>query len=215
VGGFAGGSFRFISEDDLYSRDSSFWQAWEDMFKEKIENIRDSERTWLTKFMYVLALNVFFLWLSPLAVSTATFALCVLLKVPLTPAKVFTAISTFRIMQEPLRLFPQALMAVSQAANSFDRLDKYLWSGELDPKAVERLPCGGEYDVEIEDGSFKWDPKSDRVTLKDVNVKIPHGAFVAIVGMVGSGKSALLSAVLGEIPKLSGSVGYSLHSFLS
>ncbi|KAG0583130.1 hypothetical protein KC19_3G111800 [Ceratodon purpureus] len=181
-------------------------QAWEDTFKEKIENIRNSERTWLTKFMYVLAMNVFFLWLSPLAVSTATFALCVLLNVALTPAKVFTAISTFRIMQEPLRLFPQALMAFSQAVDSFDRLDKYMLSGELDPDAVERLPFGGEYVVEIEDGSFKWDLKSDRPTLKDVNVKVPHGAFVAIVGMAGSGKSALLSAVLGEIPKLSGSV---------
>ena len=39
-------------------------------------------------------------------------------------------------------------------------------------------------------------------------MKVPHGAFVAIVGMVGSGKSAILSAVLGEMPKLSGTVSY-------
>lgn len=97
-------------------------------------------------------------------------------------------------------------MAISQAKNSFDRLDQYMGSGELDPSAVERLPLGGDYDVEVEDGNFKWDPKNDRPTLKDVNVKVPHGAFVAVVGMVGSGKSALLSAVLGEMPKLSGSV---------
>lgn len=164
----------------------------------------------MTKFMYVLAMNIFFLWLSPLAVSTATFGLCVLIGEPLTPGKVFTAIATFRIMQEPLRLFPQALMAISQAINSFDRLDKYMWSGELDPSAVARLPVGssGENAVEIENGTFKWDSESERPTLKDVNVKVPHGAFVAIVGMVGSGKSAILSAVLGEMPKLSGTVSY-------
>uniref|UniRef100_A0A7I4EJX7 Uncharacterized protein n=1 Tax=Physcomitrium patens TaxID=3218 RepID=A0A7I4EJX7_PHYPA len=181
-------------------------QAWEDIFKRKIEEIRNSERKWLAKFMYVLAINVFLLWLSPIAFSTATFALCVLLKVPLTSAKVFTAISTFRIMQEPLRLFPQALVTISQAIDSFDRLDNYMCSGEVDPSAVEELPLGGKFDVEIENGNFKWDPASDRPTLKDVNVKVKHGTFVAIVGMVGSGKSAVLSAVLGEMTKLSGSV---------
>lgn len=192
-----------------------FSQAWEDMFKKKIEDVRHFELTWLSKFVYVLAMNIFFLWLSPLAVSTATFALCVWLKVPLTPAKVFTVISTFRIMQEPLRLFPQSLMAISQAIRSFDQLDKYMWSRELDPNAVEKLPLGGEYDVEIEDGNFKWNPESERPTLKDVNVKIPHGSFVAIVGMVGSGKSDVLSAVLGEMTNLSGSVRYLTHSSLS
>lgn len=93
-----------------------------------------------------------------------------------------------------------------------------MWSGELDPSAVEKLPLGGEYDVEIENASFKWDLEGERPTLKDVNVKVPHGAFVAIVGMVGSGKSAVLSAVLGEMPKLSGTVSHiplSLKSWLN
>lgn len=90
-----------------------------------------------------------------------------------------------------------------------------MWSGELDPNAVEKLPLGGEYDVEIKDGNFKWDPESERLTLKDLNVKVPHGSFVAIVGMVGSGKSDVLSAVLGEMINLSGSVRYLTHSSIS
>ncbi len=43
-------------------------------------------------------------------------------------------------------------------------------------------------------------------TLKSVSIKIRRGAFTAIVGEVGSGKSSLLYALLGEIPKESGSV---------
>ncbi|KAG3283750.1 multidrug resistance-associated protein 1-like [Ictidomys tridecemlineatus] len=37
-------------------------------------------------------------------------------------------------------------------------------------------------------------------------MKIPEGAFVAIVGQVGSGKSSVLSAILGEMQKLTGVV---------
>lgn len=39
-----------------------------------------------------------------------------------------------------------------------------------------------------------------------LNVCIPEGFLVAVVGHVGSGKSSLLSALLGEMDKLEGTV---------
>lgn len=39
-----------------------------------------------------------------------------------------------------------------------------------------------------------------------INVHIPRGSLVAVVGNVGSGKSSLLSAMLGETEKRSGHV---------
>lgn len=41
-------------------------------------------------------------------------------------------------------------------------------------------------------------------TLRDINLKVRRGELVAIVGMVGSGKSSLLQALLGEMEKRSG-----------
>ncbi|CAM6100625.1 unnamed protein product [Calypogeia fissa] len=181
-------------------------QAWEDKFKERIEATRVTERSWLKKFVYTLSVNIYILWQSPIIVATATFALCVLVREELTPSKVFTAMSTFRIMQEPLRLFPTALMNISQALNSFDRLTKYFLSEELDMAAVERHPVGSKFSVEVEGGVFKWESEEESPTLKNINFKVERGSLVAIVGMVGSGKSSLLSAVLGEVPKLSGKV---------
>ncbi|KAJ3027434.1 UNVERIFIED_CONTAM: ATP-binding cassette sub- C member 8 [Siphonaria sp. JEL0065] len=45
-----------------------------------------------------------------------------------------------------------------------------------------------------------------RTIIEDLNVTIKKGEFVAIVGQVGSGKSSLLSSILGELHKSSGSV---------
>ena len=39
-----------------------------------------------------------------------------------------------------------------------------------------------------------------------VNLKMDHGKLVAVVGQVGSGKSSLISAMLGELKKLDGHV---------
>ena len=45
-----------------------------------------------------------------------------------------------------------------------------------------------------------------KLTLKNINVKIPKGKLVAVVGPVGAGKSSFLSALLGEMEKYSGKV---------
>ena len=39
-----------------------------------------------------------------------------------------------------------------------------------------------------------------------INVSVPKGNLVAVVGSVGCGKSSLVSAILGEMEKLEGSV---------
>lgn len=44
------------------------------------------------------------------------------------------------------------------------------------------------------------------VNIFSINVEIEKGKLVAIVGHVGSGKSSLLSALLGETEKLQGNV---------
>lgn len=44
------------------------------------------------------------------------------------------------------------------------------------------------------------------VIVDRINIHVPRGSLVAVVGHVGSGKSSLLSAMLGETEKRSGRV---------
>ena len=57
----------------------------------------------------------------------------------------------------------------------------------------------------MEKASFVW-AKDEAPTLKDVNLEIKQGKLVAVVGQVGAGKTSLVSAILGEMEKVSGSV---------
>jgi ABC-type multidrug transport system fused ATPase/permease subunit len=52
-------------------------------------------------------------------------------------------------------------------------------------------------------GTYGWDPAREP-NLIDVSFAIPRGALCIVVGAVGSGKSCLLAALLGEMPCLSG-----------
>ena len=45
-----------------------------------------------------------------------------------------------------------------------------------------------------------------RPALQDITARIPTGSLTMLVGPVGSGKTSLLSAIMGEITKLGGTV---------
>ena len=59
----------------------------------------------------------------------------------------------------------------------------------------------------VKNGSFAWDSKvREKPILKNINLNIKRGQLVAIVGPVGSGKSSLIFALIGEMNKINGKV---------
>jgi ABC-type transport system involved in cytochrome bd biosynthesis fused ATPase/permease subunit len=56
-------------------------------------------------------------------------------------------------------------------------------------------------------GSFKWGPETPAV-LHDLNLEVSRGSLIAVVGAVGSGKSTLMQAILGELYPVDESVAH-------
>ncbi|XVF81080.1 hypothetical protein PTKIN_Ptkin15bG0127600 [Pterospermum kingtungense] len=182
-------------------------QAWEDRYRVKLEEMRGVEFKWLRKALYSQAFITFIFWSSPIFVAAVTFATSILLGGQLTAGSVLSALATFRILQEPLRNFPDLVSMMAQTKVSLDRISGFLQEEELQEDATIVLPRGmSKVAIEIKDGEFGWDPPSSRPTLYGIQVKVERGMRVAVCGMVGSGKSSFLSCILGEIPKISGEV---------
>ena len=102
---------------------------------------------------------------------------------------------------------------------SIKRIDRYLNSPELNENAVTKLnssskngdilnnhtpivknlSSSNETAVKMIDTSYKWSNDDPKLCLENISFEIPKRSLVAVVGQVGSGKSSLLSAILGEM----------------
>lgn len=105
----------------------------------------------------------------------------------------------------PLKDFAKAGYNIPKGLASMERVDKILKAENPIKEPVNPLPLHGMNDrIEFKDLSFSYDGK--REVLKHVNLMVPKGQIIALVGQSGSGKSTLVDLLpryhdvqLGEI----------------
>ena len=95
----------------------------------------------------------------------------------------------------PLKEFSKAFYNVPQGLASMDRIDKILKAENnitdpAEPKTLDNLEKG----IEFKDVTFHY-ANSEVDVLKHVNLKVPKGKTIALVGQSGSGKSTLVDLV--------------------
>uniref|UniRef100_A0A672I827 ABC-type glutathione-S-conjugate transporter n=1 Tax=Salarias fasciatus TaxID=181472 RepID=A0A672I827_SALFA len=169
--------------------------AWEPSFQAQAEDIREKELKVMTKFSYLSSVSTFLLTCAPALVCLVSFAVFVGVSPDnmLTAEKAFTSISLFNILQFPLAMLPMIIASIVQTTVSKKRLEKFLSGEDIEAETA----------VSVCDGTFAWERDAEPL-LKNVSLEIKPGQLVAVVGAVGSGKSSLISALLGEMHSTKG-----------
>ena len=79
------------------------------------------------------------------------------------------------------------------------------------------FPCHAGEDAIVLQGDFAWDLETGP-SVSELDLKVPVGSLVTIVGQTGSGKSSVLAAALGLMnqtsgpsPEVHGKVSYPDH----
>uniref|UniRef100_A0A665U086 ABC-type glutathione-S-conjugate transporter n=1 Tax=Echeneis naucrates TaxID=173247 RepID=A0A665U086_ECHNA len=179
--------------------------AWEKAFLEQVLGYREKELKALKKSQILYSISI-------ASFNSSSFLVRALFYVTLDDRnvldaqKVFVSMALINILKTPLSQLPFAISTTMQAVVSLRRLGKYLCSEELKVDNVSKAPLSSDgEDLVIENGTFSWSTEGPPC-LRRINVRVPRGSLVAVVGHVGSGKSSLLSAMLGETEKRSGQV---------
>ena len=114
------------------------------------------------------------------------------------PTIIFYLVMLYSIIN-PLKEFSKASYNIPKGLASMERIDKILQAEvEIKDKENPEHIASFEYQIEFRHVSFAYtDNKSDELiyVLKDIDLVIPKGKTVALVGQSGSGKSTMVDLI--------------------
>lgn len=177
------------------------WYDWQDQWLEKIMDARQHElhvRVITTIWSVLIGTtNLLAGGLFPVA---SFYAYTLLAGRPLSVDVAFPALQLFNMLAVSLREMPALITTLLNATVAVGRINEFMSEPDKEEKYSELRGS----DIAFHDASFAW-PGSATAVLNNLNVSFPPGLTV-IVGKVGTGKTALLQAVLGELDKRNGDV---------
>lgn len=181
------------------------FSALEPEWEQKIGNVREKElkSVWA---VFVSDTMLLACWVtSPIALAAVSLTVYAALVGSLLPSIAFVSLGVFRALEVTLSVIPELTTDALDAWTSIQRIETYLKSPEIEyfaPTATE---------ITFDNASVAWpaDEELDddeRYVLRDVTVTFPKGELSVISGKTGTGKSLMLSAMLGEVDLLAGTI---------
>ncbi|KAJ3235848.1 Canalicular multispecific organic anion transporter 2 [Chytriomyces hyalinus] len=218
--------------------------AWETPFIERLSLLRENELAQHLRLRMIEASFSVILNCVPAFTNVLVFSVYRGLGNNVDAATVFATLSVINLIRLPIAIVAMVAQGLFTALASLERLAKFFAVEEMDMDRLIELPTGSENAILFENASFEWSSekpieieddsdfkKSDDqtlnaqsnqleafkgpFTLRNINLEIKAGSLTMIVGKVGSGKSSLLGALIGDMSatdgciKVSGRFGYS------
>lgn len=209
--------------------------AWELSFTKIIQDIRKLEKQLLTKTAFVQTVNVVIPPMVPIIAGVVTFLSYILTKNDLTAAQAFTMIAVLNSMRFALGSLPYCFKALSDASVSIKRYQEVLSLDQIEDIEKSNLKdeemvvfenaslswnCTAKKEEMSTDNkemkcnnrgeklteNMKLLPSSQEAILTNISFVLKKGQMLGVCGSIGSGKSSLISAILGRMNLVSGKI---------
>ncbi|CAO1633602.1 unnamed protein product [Sympodiomycopsis kandeliae] len=184
--------------------------AWEVPLLQRVSKIRSGEMGYLRKRLLLRSVNTAVSFSVPTLAAVVSFVCYAGTGHSLESGKIFSSLTFFLLLRTPLQMLPVALSSFADASAAIERLTAFMLahprkddviSDESMPEMVRiRNALFIHHDEDETSGDTDDEKESlDSTRLEISNLEIKRGQFVAIVGPVGSGKSSLLRALIGDM----------------
>ncbi|KAF7325781.1 Multidrug resistance-associated ABC transporter protein [Mycena kentingensis (nom. inval.)] len=196
------------------------FMAWERSFEKRVLKIRAKELKY-QKLNYTIEVLWNAIWNgSPLVTTVVALGhFSVIRGLTLTPSTAFTSIIIFNEMKFALNALPETLINLLQSLVSLRRIEKYLGTAEVTPvpplreqsSSIAFQSCTvtwpqdrGARSADTSANTSAASTPRHKFVLLDLTLYFPQNELSLVCGKLGSGKTLLLLALLGEADILTG-----------
>ncbi|SPQ98048.1 unnamed protein product (mitochondrion) [Plasmodiophora brassicae] len=201
--------------------------SWEPSFLAHLFGLRSAEMHRIKRIAYFRAGFMMISGAIPLFASIVSFVVYNLVGNPLTADVIFPCVAYFNLLRFPLMMLPMILGQIVDASVAVKRIQAYLLAQELSYRPA--INPSSPDAISITSANFLWETApaapsppangkaavadkdrgpSSGFRIRDINLHVPVGKLVCVVGPVGSGKTSLLSAMVAEMSHESGSIEF-------
>ncbi|GLE01066.1 hypothetical protein PINS_up009879 [Pythium insidiosum] len=178
--------------------------GWEESILAQIQRVREEEVLLMRRYNYLRLYNSVLMFLAPFFVNVVCFTVYILLGNTLDLATAFVVLALTNACRMPFTIFATASLFVSEAITSIKRIGKFLVAEEVHDNTVDGDQIILQPTISFEHADFQWSTEATEPILRDLTLTIQPGSLTVIVGAVGSGKSSLINAMLGEMLQTQG-----------
>ena len=145
---------------------------WENDFKNKILQYRETEISHLGKSYNMWTLNISLFWLCPICVSIATIGVYQYFNSQFSIGTMLIGLTIFSKLQGPVRTMPDAINSFLETIVSMKRIEKFIRQQEKDNSLVikGKYTKNMEYAIKIEHGTFSWG-SDEKEIMSQSNIK--------------------------------------------
>ncbi|OQR94186.1 ATP-binding Cassette (ABC) Superfamily [Achlya hypogyna] len=178
--------------------------AWERDIEAHVAAVRAREFELIKSFQALRVFNTVTLFAAPLLTMAVCWVTYIALGHAMSPTKAFTVMALMNTALLPCTLFSNAVMYASEAFASAQRVNKYLLLDTVAPPATPALaqPSAAEATIALDGADFAWEQEP---VLRGISFQLSGPSLTIVVGVVGSGKSSFIHALLGEMNQVAGS----------
>ncbi|XP_047348437.1 ATP-binding cassette sub-family C member 5-like isoform X6 [Vespa velutina] len=174
--------------------------SWENYFCQKLLNIRKTEKNWLHKIAYFQSLSVSLTPAVPIISAVITFLAHVSGGFNLTAAQKIMLLDKGNICISRPIMKSQSI-AIANATFVFDNSKEQ--TNILNKSKNKKIKDSDANTTELEELKHPEENMYIQI-LTDITFGAPKGKLIGICGQVGSGKSSLLLAILGQLQIIKG-----------
>ncbi|TMW55721.1 hypothetical protein Poli38472_010603 [Pythium oligandrum] len=175
--------------------------SYEALLEKRVLMIRSQETALSSSCNLLRVSNTVLLSIAPMLTMAVSLIMYVYFGHKVTIPKAFTLLALVNTCHVPFGQFSNAVVGVIEGVSSIQRISTFITAPETE---VHTLPECEEPAVELVDADFTWNTSISRPILQDINISIQPGSLTIVVGAVGSGKSSLINALLGEMYRVRG-----------
>lgn len=195
--------------------------AWEPALLKRIRGMRNDEMSYLRRRLILRSINTAVSFTVPTLAAVVSFVCYAGTGHSLDSGVIFSSLAFFLLLRTPLQMLPVALSSLADARAAIERLELFMHADMRGPDP----PIDEEMNemIRVRNAHFEHHDQDDDETPSDEgadsvnekkaqsdegrsptglhidNLTVRRGDIVVIVGPVGSGKSSLLRALLGDM----------------